>query len=191
MLVRKKYRYNTDTKEHKIFVGNVPYDCTQDEFFNCFKNIDGFINAELIFNNHTKLSRGFGFVTIKTELHGNNLKNKIIFCKDRELRFTNYQNNINTYSCNSRNNYIYVNNIPEKKDREWLRNCFSEYEPIGKYMILTNHQTGKLKSCGVIEIINDNKYKNVLSKKYILCNNNIKLNISRYKIQIFNNNNIY
>ena len=69
--------------------------------------------------------------------------------------------------------------------------CFSEYEPIGKYMILTNHQTGKSKSCGVIEIINDTKYKNVLAKKYILCNNNIKLIVSRYKIHIFNNKAIY
>jgi nucleolin len=191
MLVRKKNRYNADTKEHKIFVGNVPYNCTQDEFYKCFKSIDGFINAELIVNNYTKISRGFGFVTIDSQKNANNLKNKIIVFKERELRFTNYQSKTTINSYNSKNNYIYITNIPEKKNREWLRKCFSNYEPIGKYMILTNHQTGISKTCGVIEIINDDNYKQILSKKYIVCNDNFTLNISRYKIQIFNTKTIY
>ena len=171
MISRNNRIHYIEKKEHKLFVGNVPYNCSQYDFFNCFKDHDGFINAELIINSHTKISRGFGFVSIKTKLQARNLKNNSIFLKDRELRFTDYQNNITTNSYDSNNNYIYVSNIPEKKNREWLRNYFTDYEPIGRYMILTNHQTGKAKSCGVIEILKNNKYKELLSKHYITRDN--------------------
>lgn len=189
MITRNKYK--SETKEKKLFVGNVPYNSTQKEFYNCFKNVDGFINAELIVNNNTGISRGFGFVTINTDINVNNLKNTNIVFKERELRFTNYQNKTNTYSYNSDNNYIYVNNIPEGKNRKWLKDCFNKYEPIGKYFIMMNHQTGQYKNCGIIEIINDNMYNKLLATKYIICYDKIKLNISRYKLQIYNNNNMY
>src|SRR5437870_11420355 len=34
--------------ECKIFVGNIPYQCTQEEFEKCFQNINGFMKAEII-----------------------------------------------------------------------------------------------------------------------------------------------
>jgi nucleolin len=189
--MRKKYSCKSETKEKKIFVGNVPYDGTQSEFFDCFKDIDGFINAVLIVNNETGISRGFGFVSMDSDKNIVKMKSKNIFFKNRILRFTNYQTNSNTYNYNHENNYIYVNNIPEGKNREWLKKCFNKYEPIGKYLILTNHQTGEYKPSGVIELIDDTVYNNLLLKKYIITDDKIKLNISRYKIQTYNNNIIY
>lgn len=191
MLVRKKNKQNGTSNEYKIFVGNVPYDCTQEEFYECFKFMDGFKNAELVINHKTNTSRGFGFVTISTKLDADKLKNRIIIFKDRELRFTNYKNNTNVHNYDSKNNYVYVNNIPSGKTRDWLLYCFSAYKPIGKYLILTDHLTGESKTCGVVEIINDEMYRHILSKKYIICDDNIKLNISRYRIQIYNKNNKY
>ena len=189
MLVRNKYKYNSERKDHKIFVGNVPYECKQSEFYECFKNVEGFKNAELIVDTNTKISRGFGFVTISSQTCADNLKNKIIIFKDRELRFTNYENNTNN-SCDSKNNYIYVNNIPDGKNREWLFESFKDHAPIGKYTIIMDQKTGNYKNCGVIEILDIDKYKNLLSKKFIIYENT-KLNISKYKyIKILKKHNV-
>lgn len=186
MLVRKKNKHTNNSNDYKIFVGNVPYDCVQDEFYECFKNIEGFKNAELIINSKTDISRGFGFITINSQSSADKLRKQIIIFKDRELRFTNYKTNTNIYEYDGKNNYIYVNNIPKGKNRDWLLSCFKDYGEIGKYLILTDSQTGEYKTSGVIEILNDDIYRTILSKKYIICDDDIKLNISRYKIQIYN-----
>jgi hypothetical protein len=277
----------------KIFVGNVPYQCTQKEFSECFKMIEGFVSAELITVYKSNMSRGFGFITLRNINDYNKLKQQsdIIF-KGRVLRFTTYQKdksyfnenankmlykedypNINdeklqyliecdkTYpdilqlsenissenissenissenmileninaspdiiksntnmseeymqknkrtddskqnlniissvydqninnsvSINQdyiQNNYIYVDNIPDGKNRDWLRSFFAQYEPIGRCFISMNHETGKLKNDGLVEIIDDSKFKHIIIKKYHEVNG-IKLDIFKYKIK--------
>lgn len=202
---------STSNGECKIFVGNVPYQCTQDEFEKCFKDVDGFKKAEIITAYKSNVSRGFGFITMQSSLHAEKLKNRddIVF-KNRILRFTPYQtdsvkivtdnyiNNIN----NSNKNYVFVDKIPKGYDREWLKSAFSNYEPIGKYFISTNYETGVHKHNGLLEILDDSKYKQILEKKYhtivtplkkTMYNQNDKhdekyviLEISRYKIRLHN-----
>lgn len=81
----------------KIFAGNVPFDCSENEFAECFKNMEGFVKAEIIYKNDsmTKISRGFGFITFETPEYAKILldKNCIIF-KNRKLRFTQYVTDI-------------------------------------------------------------------------------------------------
>ncbi len=148
----------------KIFVGNVPYHCTQVDFEKCFENVDGFIKAEVVTIFKTNMSRGFGFVTMRSFYDGEKLKrrNDITF-KGRVLRFTSYQQNDN--DCET-NNYIFVNNIPPGKNKIWLRNIFSDYEPIQKCFIMMNHESGEIKNCGIIEVLDDTKYKSIIAKKY-------------------------
>ena len=80
----------------KIFVGNVPFQCNQDEFKKCFEKLKGFIKAEIVCKTGTNLSRGFGFITFDTPENAKNIIgiNTIIF-KDRKLRFTEYALNDN------------------------------------------------------------------------------------------------
>lgn len=79
------------TSEYKIFVGNVPYHCTQEEFCSCFEDVEGFIKAEIVNVYKTTVSRGFGFVTVKTLQDANKLKTREdIVLKGRILRFTSY-----------------------------------------------------------------------------------------------------
>ena len=152
--------------ECKIFVGNVPYQCTQEEFTIFFQNIDGFIKAEIITVHKTNMSRGFGFVTMRSLCDAENLKHRedILF-KGRTLRFTSYHNDNLKPMMENINNYIFVDGIPYGKNRDWLRDCFVAYEPIGKCFVAMNHETGDMKNNGVIEIIDDIKYKSALAKK--------------------------
>lgn len=179
---------------NKLFVGNVPYLCTQEEFEKCFEDVDGFKKAELItiYKCKNNVSRGFGFVTMETPIDADKLKRRddIVF-KGRTLRFTQYKNdiikkliskNINDIHDVAYNNYVYVEGIPRWKNRKWLRTCFSEYEPIGKYFVRMNHNTGEFENTGILEICDDSKYKLLLSKKKHVCDN-ITLDVSGYKLK--------
>src|SRR5579872_1241907 len=86
---------DNNNEECKIFVGNVPYNCIQEEFDECFKDVTGFIKAEIITVYKTHMSRGFGFVTMKTLQDAEILKQRDdIILKGRILRFTSYHNDI-------------------------------------------------------------------------------------------------
>jgi hypothetical protein len=246
----------------KIFVGNIPYQCTQEEFEKCFKDIDGFVKAELIKIHGTNVSRGFGFVTMKTITSANILKNRNnITLRGRILRFTSYQtydsaqfsnnldtsricensvtisvnstnNNVNynvnsddtqkslhnithvdtfdiahvsSHKCNTKlrkyynnssditnsreyqgglNNYVFIDGIPDGKNRKWLKNFFSDYEPLGKCFVSMNCSTGEIKNNGVIEIIDDTKYRLILSKKIHVVDG-VSLETSKYKSKVY------
>lgn len=170
--------------EYKIFVGNVPYQCTQEEFARCFQDVDGFIKAEIITVYKTNMSRGFGFVTMRSMYDAENLKQRDdIMFKGRALRFTSYQNENSKLVMENLNNYVFVDGIPEGKNRDWLRNCFSTYEPIGKCFVTMNHENGEMKGNGVIEIIDDSKYKNILAKKWHDVDG-ITLETSKYRTKL-------
>ncbi len=78
--------------KNKIFVGNVPFHCTRDEFQECFKHLEGFETADIIRRYKSKLSRGFGFVVFKDEDQANKLLDMDdIMLKDRVLRFSPYE----------------------------------------------------------------------------------------------------
>jgi RNA recognition motif-containing protein len=175
---------NETNNECKIFVGNVPYQCTQEEFEKCFQNIDGFIKAEIITMYKTNMSRGFGFITMRSIYDAENLKHRddILF-KGRVLRFTNYQSDTHVSSSENLNNYIFVDGIPDGKDREWLKCFFSSYEPIGKCFVAMNHDTGIMKNNGVVEILDDSKYKAILFKR-IHDHNNVILETTKYRTKL-------
>ena len=168
-------------EECKIFVGNVPYQCTQEEFARCFQNINGFIKAEIMTVYKTNISRGFGFVTMRTLHDAENLKQRYdILFKGRVLRFTSYQNENTKPMIETLNNHVFIDGIPEGKNRDWLRNYFDSYEPIGRCFITMNHKNGELKNNGVIEIIDDIKYKSILATKWHE-NDGVILETSKYR----------
>lgn len=81
-----------ESQMYKIFVGNVPFQCSQSEFSKCFDLFPGFIKAEIVYKQNLNLSRGFGFVTFDTKNNAMILLDNStqIQCKDRTLRFTEY-----------------------------------------------------------------------------------------------------
>lgn len=164
----------------KIFVGNVPFQCDEDEFKKCFKDIPGFISAEIIPRHNSFYSRGFGFVTLETEKDAQNLlhRNDIMF-KDRILRFTGYK----SYDKNKipkRKNYLFIKNIPKEMNREQLKNIFSTLCPIGACFINTNIKTGESKGNAIIEVKDDHIYENLIKNK-IFQNNDQIFEILRWK----------
>jgi RNA recognition motif-containing protein len=152
----------------KIFVGNVPFQCTDEDFKKCFKNIPGFIAAEIVTRHNSGHSRGFGFVTVKTEQDARELlrRNDIMF-KDRVLRFTEYNQQNAIKLPKQQKNYLFVKNIPKNMDREELKSIFSEFAPVGACFVNTDIRTGESKGNAVVEIKDDFWFENLLNEKIL------------------------
>lgn len=82
----------------KVFVGNVPFQCSQEEFNECFEKMTGFIKAEIVYKMNMSTSRGFGFVTFNSQENAKKLiENNFVVLKDRTLRFTEYSTKNSAY----------------------------------------------------------------------------------------------
>jgi len=114
----------SDTKlRNKVFVGNVPFQCTREEFQECFKHLDGFETADIIRRYKSKLSRGFGFVVFNNEDQAVKLLNETeeFKLKDRVLRFSPYENEEKPTKVKS-SHQIYVSNLDLDTTHEQLKN---------------------------------------------------------------------
>jgi RNA recognition motif-containing protein len=183
----------------KVFVGNVPFQCEQNEFHECFENLTGFIRAEIVCKPGTTISRGFGFITFDSAENAKKIleNNEIIF-KDRTLRFTQYLNsdyqkhntsdNEIKYITNSipiikNKNFLSVKNINKKMTRDELFNIFTKFGSVGRYFIVTDPDTGDTKSYAVVEMLNDAVYELLLMQREIKLDNENVLELSRWKTQ--------
>ena len=146
--------------EYKLFVGNIPFDCTKNQFKNIFKKYDGFKNADLINDNN----KCFGFVIFNNNhviddiINANN-----IIIKDRKLRLTRYNNKIKETT-----NYIRLKNIPSSITSSDIRTEFENYSDVGKCFIDMDRFTGQYKNTGIVEIIDTDIFLQLLDLDIIL-----------------------
>lgn len=154
---------------NKVFVGNVPYNCTEEEFINCFINVDGFISCELVIksNPNITLTRGFGFVLLDSDDNINKLFQTNIKLKGRLLRFTRYSHDEEKDIIT--NNYIQINNIPSYFTRNDILNIFYyiNKQYIGRYFIACNMFTGELLNYAVIQILDNDEYNKIINMKIV------------------------
>lgn len=160
----------------KIFVGNVPFDCSQKLFTDTFKGIEGFVRGDIVTRPRSDICRGFGFVTINSIENAEKLKKrKDLYIKSRQLRFTNY-----IVNDNHKSKYIFVDNIPDGKKRSYLKDTFQDHS-IGKHFINTDTITGVPKGYGMIELMETDDYYKLLESGYIEDNNQNILKLSKWK----------
>ena len=176
--------FSTDSSS-KIFVGNVPFNCTDEEFKETFKYLDGYVTAELISRSQSNSTRGFGFVTFLNKNYVDEFlerKDKIIL-RDRILRFTKYYNYDDSEFMikNLKKNNIYVTGIPNYFDNNKLKEFFSNYGKVLLGYINTDILTGKKVGTGYIEFVDDESYKKVINLKKIHLNDGNTINIYKFK----------
>ena len=152
----------------KLFVGNVPFDCTNIEFRECFKNIDGYVIADLI------NMRGFGFVVLSSPIYRDNLlKENNFFIKNRKLRLSVYDNQPkNNVEISS---FIKLENISSNISRDDIQNEFKNFCEVGKCFIDTNRITGEKLSTGMVEIFDVEVLHQLLSLGSLLMHDKSEL----------------
>ena len=173
---------------NKVFVGNVPYKCTSEEFAKCFENMDGYINAEIVTKHESsqemdssEITRGFGFVTFNTAENARKIAQRTdIILKNRSLRFTEYNPHVTNSGTNNKN-YLYVRNIPPHYDRDDVKQLFTEYGELGACFINTDTKTGLSRGSAVIEIKNCATFETLLSERIIETSSGQFVEVSRWK----------
>lgn len=170
----------------KLFVGNVPFNCNSYDFQKCFEHMIGFIKAEVIYNHNSNLSRGFGFVLFDSYENASKLLfSNNIMINNRTLRFTEYNNSIILDKIDYMDNFIMIKNI-NNLTRNELYDIFKEYGVIGKYFIMSDHDTGILLNYAIFEFIDINICNKLLKQKKIQLNNGTILELSNWNIRITN-----
>lgn len=147
----------------KIFVGNIPYNCEKDMFDNCFKDVPGFIECNIIKRFGTDESRGFGFVVLD-EKYVDDLLKRDIRIMGRELRFSIYEKN----KIEKDKIFIKTN---KKSTPEEIIERFSKYDKIvqTKLMIKDN------KTFGLIHLGTIDGYNDVMNDKRMLLQEGIEV----------------
>ena len=182
------YLDTSSCNSSKIFVGNVPFQCTTEEFANCFKIYEGFTSADIINRQHSVNSRGFGFLTFKNSLFANKFlsENPQILIKNRLLRFTKYHINDSDYITKTiESTNIFIKNIPSNYTSIMLKKLFEKYtDNIGLCYINTDIMTGETKNTGIVEILDYDVYNNLIDAGKITDDSNNTLNLIKYKNNI-------
>ena len=160
------------TQEHKLFVGNVPFKCSHDEFNEIFENEKGYVKSELIYRPKSTLTRGFGFVEFKTEEELVSVLDKQFNLNSRELRVTKYSSE-NKPKYDERSSYkLFVRNLGDTS-LEDFENFFTGYGNVSKCYLLPNRETGETRGLGVVEFNDKECFKKVLQEKTMELNNNL------------------
>ena len=120
--------------QYKIFVGNVPYQCTKEEFEECFKHFKGYVTSEVIGskNSPSDVSKGFGYVIFKNYENAHNIMQKKIILKNRVLRLTKYDEE---QRYKSDTNQVFINGLPNGITKSKLVDILSA--------------CGKIKECNI------------------------------------------
>jgi RNA recognition motif-containing protein len=185
---------------NRVFVGNVPFQCTSEEFQDCFKEVNGYVTAEPIKRyGSSDMSRGFGYVVFDTneraeEFLNNSNEQEEFNLKDRVLRFDTYQSREDTPtrreprldSFNQRmSNYkIFIDNLAEDTTKDDLQDCFSEYSDIIACFVnisKPSNEGDKVKNTGVIIFSTQESCQQSIDNPPVLKSTNEQLFIKPYK----------
>ena len=148
-----------DINVNKVFVGNVPYQCTREEFQDCFKDMEGFINADIIRRYKSKLTRGFGFVVFETkEQSATIMKNDTIELKDRFLRFSEYSFDKTEQTKEGKVYQVFVNNLKAETTEKQFNEALSHYGNLSSSIVTSKND----KTFGVATFELLENYKNAL-----------------------------
>jgi RNA recognition motif-containing protein len=167
--------------EYKLFVGNIPFDCKKKDFKKYFQNYNGFISADLINNTSSKC---FGFVVFNNKNTIDEIiKDNNIIIGERKLRLTRYFDKNNKVQ-----NYIRLENIPKNITDKDIRKEFENYSEVGKCFIDMNRETGQLKNTGIVEILENEIFEQLLTLDIILVND-AQISVKRYINKLITNDN--
>lgn len=165
--------------ETRVFVGNVPFVCTQEEFQELFKNTEGFKQANLIKRFRSNKSRGFGIVEFETEENAKNFMETKVSFKDRELRLTSYtaKSTGNENQTQTRKYKTLVFDIDKNVSEESFKNVFSGRDC--ECQLRTNRRG---ETYGVVIFNSHDEFEKALDCEFTLNEKQFKLQKSRPRI---------
>lgn len=162
--------------EFKLFVSNVPYNCSEEEFKNLMVSNDGLKDAKLVMRANTQINKGFGFVTAlsqeKAEFYINE-SNVII--NGRKLKFVKYANQLKFYK-------LHVMNIPEGMTEQEIYDIFSKFGSVDSVKRDFNRTLQKYTGTAVVVYNNYEDFNTVLTMKEIVVSDKVNVTVTKRHI---------
>jgi len=146
-----------EEQNYKLFVGNVPFKCSLEEFTDVFKDMQGFMRAELIYRVRSKLTRGFGFVEFETDDDLTNVMETELFLSERMLRMNRYSDDMRNVFRNQDDEpttfKLFARNVGNTTVDD-LREYFSRFGDVSECYVLLDRETKEPKGHGVVGFTN-------------------------------------
>lgn len=140
----------SQTSEFKVFVGNVPFQCSNEEFQRTFEGVEGYVSSQVVKRHNSDASKGFGFVVLSSEQAMNSLINSSekYVIDDRELRFSPYNEDNHQSQGQSQERFrrryqIFVPNLPSDMTEDVLKSEFSQFGTVLNSSVRTNSNSGQ------------------------------------------------
>lgn len=148
--------------EFKLFVSNVPYDCTEADFKTFMMTFDGVKDVKLISGKQTNpTNKGYGFVTVANkDVHDGFMSNENVVYGGRKLKFIDYVNQQKYYK-------LHVMNIPDTVTEENLFTTFAKYGKVDSAKKDYNFVTKQYKGTAVVVYDNYADFNTVLTMKNV------------------------
>lgn len=158
--------------EFKLFVSNIPYNCTEEEFKTFLLTLDDVKSVKLVQKPNVPFNKGFGFVTVSSkEIHDSLIANDKVIFNGRKLKFTEYVNQKKFYK-------LHVMNVPELATEHDLFATFSKFGSVDS----VKKDYVQFKGTAVVVYNNYEDFNTVLKMKYIPFTEAIMLTVTKRRL---------
>lgn len=162
--------------EFKLFVSNVPYNCTEEEFKTFMLTLEGVKDVKLVPRLNVPFNKGFGFVTVLSkEVHDSFMTNDNVIFNGRKLKFTEYVNQQKFYK-------LHVMNVPEATTEQELFNTFSKFGSVDSVKKDFNYILKKFKGTAVVVYNNYEDFNTVLTMKDVPLTETVILTVMKRRL---------
>lgn len=164
--------------EHKVFVGNVPFKCTSEEFAECFKALDGYRTADVVRFSHNNASRGFGFVSFETKEQADALlgENENIELLGRKLRISPYE-----YEQKALVYHVFVRDVPTDWSDDQVKNALEEFGEVTSVVLNRNREDQQLTGSGVVGFANKESMLQALTAREKVVSDDVTLSVYPFR----------
>lgn len=151
----------------KLFVGNVSFDCNQEQFNEKFKSFSGFVDSQLVLDQKTGKSKGFGFITFESSDDVNKLLEQI------DLELCGRKLYLNKFTDKTDKTYkLFLRNLPTDVNDEELNDLLkNEVESFASLKLNKNKENNESTGTGVLFLKDYDNMKKLLSDKELQVNN--------------------
>ncbi|AQK59717.1 uncharacterized isoform X1 [Zea mays] len=149
----------------KIFVGGVAWETTEESFSKHFEKYGAITDSVIMKDKHTKMPRGFGFVTFSDPSVIDKVleDDHVIDGRTVEVKRTVPREEMITKD-GPKTRKIFIGGLPPSLTEDELKDHFSSYGNVVEHQIMLDHSTGRSRGFGFITFESEDSVERVISE---------------------------
>ncbi|XP_062218606.1 uncharacterized protein LOC133918649 [Phragmites australis] len=149
----------------KIFVGGVAWETTEETFSKHFEKYGAIVDSVIMKDKHTKMPRGFGFVTFSDpSVIDKVLEDEhVIDGRTVEVKRTVPREEMSTKD-GPKTRKIFIGGLPPSLTEDDLKDHFSSYGKVVEHQIMLDHSTGRSRGFGFVTFESEDSVERVISE---------------------------